>query len=124
MLLNSVETTIQNTASASRIAKTKKTILRSVLCGMGNRVKCRVEFYGIPRARAGVAEITVEGESVGDLLEAIAHRYPRLGETCIDGRVLKAGYTLNLGGQRFLTDPDFRPSDGDVFLFMSLDAGG
>jgi molybdopterin converting factor small subunit len=84
----------------------------------------KVEFYGIPRSRAGVSETMAEGGTVGEVLEDLARRLPQLAKSCIDGRHLKKGYTLNLGGERFVRDPDDRLSDGDVVLFMSLDAGG
>lgn len=91
---------------------------------MASRVHCRVEFFGIPRARAGVAETMAAGETVGEILEELAKRFPLLAQTCIVGRTLQTGYTLNLGGTRFLTNSEFRISDGDVLLFMSVDAGG
>jgi len=84
----------------------------------------KVEFYGIPRARAGVTETISQGSSVGDVLEDLARRLPQLANACIDGRNLKSGYTLNLKGDRFLTDPQTPLADGDVLLFLSLDAGG
>ncbi len=84
----------------------------------------KVEFYGIPRARAGVTETISQGSSVGDVLEDLARRLPQLANACIDGRNLKSGYSLTLKGDRFLTDPQTPLADGDVLLFLSLDAGG
>ncbi len=84
----------------------------------------KVEFFGIPRARAGVTETTAGGHTIGDVLEELARRFPQLAQTCIEGRNLKTGYTLNLTGNCFLTDPEVPLSDGDVLLFLSLDAGG
>ena len=79
----------------------------------------KVEFYGIPRARAGVTETISQGSSVGDVLEDLARRLPQLANACIDGRNLKSGYTLNLKGDRFLTDPQTPLADGDVLLYLS-----
>lgn len=83
-----------------------------------------VELYGIPRARAGVSRTFVEGETLGDVLSELARRFPALGEACIQGRGLKAGYTANLRGERFVTDPTLLFSQGDAILLLSLDAGG
>ncbi|MFO0977375.1 MAG: MoaD/ThiS family protein [Planctomycetaceae bacterium] len=84
----------------------------------------KVEFYGIPRARAGVAETMAEGHTTGEVLADLASRFPKLAESCIDGQKLRQGYALNLRGDQFLTDQVISLTDGDVLLFLSLDAGG
>ncbi len=83
-----------------------------------------VEMFGIPRARAGVTTTTAAGRCLGDVLADLATRFPELAATCIDGRRLRPGFTANLDGQRFITDPDTRLKDGDRLLLLSLDAGG
>ena len=87
-------------------------------------MRVTVELYGIPRARAGVAETTADNETLGRLLTSLAVRFPALGDACIDGQTLKAGFTANLNGGRFVTDPSTMLSDGDSVLLMSMDAGG
>lgn len=83
-----------------------------------------VELFGIPRARAGVAQTVVSGETLGEVLLALAQRYPALSETCLDGAQLRDGYIVNLGGQRFVRDPLTSLSPGDVILLLSQDSGG
>ncbi len=83
-----------------------------------------VELFGIPRARAGVAQIVAEGSTLGDVFVDLARRFPGLGEACIEGRKLKPGYTANLRGEQFVTDPSTDLADGDAILLLSLDAGG
>lgn len=83
-----------------------------------------VEFFGIPRARAGTDCTSASGNNLGDALADLATRYPDLAETCIDGRILRPGYIVNLGAQRFVTSPDTPLREGDTLLLMSLDAGG
>ena len=39
-----------------------------------------VEFLGIPRERAGVSEMEVDADTLGQLLGALAARFPALGE--------------------------------------------
>jgi molybdopterin converting factor small subunit len=87
-----------------------------------------VEFYGIPRQRAGTAqaELTVPGDVVrlGDLLIQLAERFPNLAESCLNEGSLCQGYVANLGGRRFVTDPETRVHAGETLLIMSADAGG
>ena len=83
-----------------------------------------VELFGIPRQRAGVARTTAEGCCLGDVLADLAERFPSLGTACIDGRHLRSGFTANLGGDRFVTDPETILHDGDAVLILSVDAGG
>jgi molybdopterin converting factor small subunit len=83
-----------------------------------------VEFYGVPRARAGRGELTVRAATVADALAAVAAQCPDLAGVCFaDGR-LAPHYVLSLDGQRFLTDPAERLRPGDRLLLLSADAGG
>jgi molybdopterin converting factor small subunit len=83
-----------------------------------------VELFGIPRARAGLAQTSAVGENLGDVLANLATRFPQLAETCIEGRALRSGYIANLGAERFVTSPETPLSEGDTILLLSLDAGG
>jgi molybdopterin converting factor small subunit len=83
-----------------------------------------VELFGIPRARAGIAKTTAQGSSLGEVLQDLAGRFPDLAETCIDDHRLRAGYTANLKGERFITDPATQFNEGDTVLLLNLDAGG
>lgn len=83
-----------------------------------------VELFGIPRLRAGVSQSVADGSTLGEILLDLARRFPSLGESCIDGCTLKAGYIANLSGERFVTDPETELNEGDIVLLMSLDAGG
>ncbi len=83
-----------------------------------------VEFFGIPRARAGVEKTTASGECLGDVLADLAAKFPDLADACIDDRHLRPGYTANLGGERFVTDPETTFGEGDTLLLLNLDAGG
>jgi molybdopterin converting factor small subunit len=87
-----------------------------------------VEFYGIPRQRAGVAQATVElagGDiRLGDVIEALAERFPELGAACCDGRRLQDECVANLGGEHFVRDPTTPLSSATVLLILSADAGG
>lgn len=84
----------------------------------------RVELFGVPRQRAGVSEAEVAGRTLGDVLAALAARFPRLAGECICDARLAAGYTANVNGQRFVVDPATPLADGDAVLLLAADAGG
>lgn len=83
-----------------------------------------VELFGIARARAGTAQATADGANLGDVLVDLARQFPALAEACIDGRRLRAGFTANVRGDRFVTAPETPLRSGDTVLLLSLDAGG
>ena len=83
-----------------------------------------VELFGIPRQRAGRAELDVDAGTVRDLVAGIVRACPALaGLTRADGR-LSPHYLLSLDGQRFLQEPDESLRPGDRVLLLSADAGG
>ncbi len=83
----------------------------------------RVEFLGIPRERAGVAELELDAETLGQLLAALERRFPALKEVVEAGR-LRSSFAANLNGDQFVTDPLTRLTAGDCVLILSADAGG
>ena len=88
----------------------------------------QIEFYGIPRRRAGTGSVLLEtgnaGICLGDVLLQLAQQYPKLADDCFDGQQLQASITANLNGNRFVTDADTQLNPGDSLLIMSADAGG
>lgn len=84
----------------------------------------RVELFGICRERAGAAEVDASGHSLGEVLNELGARYPRLAADCIEGGSLRPGYIANLRGERFVSDPATPLDEGDWLLLMSIDAGG
>jgi sulfur-carrier protein len=83
----------------------------------------RVELLGVPRARAGVAELELRADTLGELLVALAVRFPSLGELITADR-LRPSVVANLNGDRFISDPRTQLSEGDSVLILSADAGG
>ena len=45
-----------------------------------------VEFLGIPRERAGISELEIEADTLGELLRSLVARVPALGELVTDER--------------------------------------
>ena len=83
----------------------------------------RVEFFGLPRQRAGISELEVEAETLGQVLEALALRFPSLREFIQMNR-LHPALTASLNGDRFVHDPRTRLAKNDCVLILSADAGG
>ena len=84
----------------------------------------QVEFFGIPRQRAGVPSALVTGLRLGEILCELSADFPKLAETCVDGQRLRPGFVANLNGERFVTDPDTSLDPGDCLLILTADAGG
>ena len=83
----------------------------------------RVELLGVPRERAGVAELELQADTLGELLAALTVRLPSLGDLVTAGR-LQPSVVANLNGDRFVSDPRTPLSEGDSILILSADAGG
>lgn len=85
----------------------------------------RIEFYGIPRQRAGVDSTVVEDVSdLGQALRAAAARFPGLAAACVEDGRLRSGYIANINGRWFTSDPASPLKPGDSVLILSADAGG
>jgi len=82
-----------------------------------------VEFFGVPRERAGVSEMEVEARSLGQLFGTLSARIPALHQYIrADG--LHPAFVANLNGDRFVADPATPLAPGDHVLILSADAGG
>ena len=82
-----------------------------------------VEFLGVPRERAGLAELDVQADTLGRLLGTLAAQMPALAEL-IAGDRLHPSLVANLNGDRFITDPATPLGADDCVLILSADAGG
>ncbi len=82
-----------------------------------------VEFLGVTRERAGVAELEVQADTLGQLLATLAVRIPSLGELIVTDR-LHPAFVANLNGDQFISDPATPLASGDSVLILSADAGG
>ena len=82
-----------------------------------------VEFLGIPRQRAGVAELVVEAGTLGQLLETLSDRLPSLSDLIVGNR-LQPSFVANLNGDEFISDPGTPLRADDYVLILSADAGG
>jgi molybdopterin converting factor small subunit len=83
----------------------------------------RVEFLGLPRERAGVAEVELQADTLGQLLATLAVRFPAF-DALVSGDRLQPSFVANLNGDKFVSDPRTRLQDNDCVLILSADAGG
>ena len=89
-----------------------------------------VEFYGIPRVRAGVSRTSVcddlDTVPFGQVIAEVARRFPVFGDCCTqEGRTLLDGYIASIDGLRFV-EREEEPivASGQSVLILSADAGG
>ena len=83
-----------------------------------------VEFYGVPRHRAGVAELRVKPGTVADVLARVTQHCQGLSTLInADGELL-SHYLLSVSGERFVTSMAEELPAGTRLLLLSADAGG
>ena len=82
-----------------------------------------VEFLGVPRQRAGISELEVRADTLGQLLGTLAARIPSLSDLIAADR-LHSSFVANLNGDRFVSDPGTPLGENDCVLILSADAGG
>lgn len=83
----------------------------------------RVELLGVPRERAGVAELELRADTLGQVLSALLVRFPSLADL-ITADQLRPSIVANLNGDRFVRDPCTQLKEDDCILILSADAGG
>jgi molybdopterin converting factor small subunit len=82
-----------------------------------------VEFFGVPRERAGMSELEVKADTLGQLLGTLAVQIPSFGKLINMDR-LHPSFVANLNGDRFVSDPGTPLGENDCVLILSADAGG
>ena len=82
-----------------------------------------VEFLGIPRERAGISELEIDADTLGDLLTTLVQRVPALSEL-VTPRGLHPSIAANLNGDEFICDLRTKLTRDDRLLLLSADVGG
>jgi molybdopterin converting factor small subunit len=82
-----------------------------------------VEFFGIPRQRAGRTELKVQAATLAELLDQVEKACPKLAPLRENGRVSRH-YLLSLNGRHFTSDTSRPLAAGDRIVMVSADAGG
>ena len=83
-----------------------------------------VEFLGIPRERAGVSQVEIEAETLGQLLGVLVARFPTFGDLISDAGALHPSVAANLNGDEFVNRPETPLAVDDHVLILSADVGG
>ena len=83
-----------------------------------------VEFYGVPRHRAGVAELRVAPGTVAEILARVTQHCHGLPELVNANGELAPHYLLSVNGERFVTSLAEELPAGSRLLLLSGDAGG
>ena len=83
-----------------------------------------VEFYGIPRERAGRTELAVAAGSLAEILTAVEEQCPRLKDLRGAHGGISPHYRVSLDGERFLTDVAEIVPARSRLLILSADVGG
>lgn len=89
-----------------------------------NQPKITIELFGMPRARAGVKEVSVSASNVAEALSEIVKQSPQLADVFRADGSLAPHYLLSLDGQQFVSDLSHPLRSGDRLLLLSADAGG
>ena len=63
-----------------------------------------VELFGVARHRAGMAELSVRGATIGDLLMSVATACPNLSDLVTPDGLLSRQYLVSIDGRRFVAD--------------------
>lgn len=89
-----------------------------------------VEFFGIPRQRAGCASRVLSFNepqvTISQAFVELCRQLPAFAAACLspDGTQLADGYLLSINGYSFTNDPKAALRDGDSLLVFSADMGG
>ncbi len=84
----------------------------------------QVEFFGIPRLKAGIASTQFIAGNVAELFAELREQLPELAEACLMGDQLAAEYLLSINGTQFTRDESLTLYEGDHVLILSADVGG
>jgi molybdopterin converting factor small subunit len=83
-----------------------------------------IELFGIPRRRAGAAQVAVAADTIGAALRQLESHCPQLEGLLQSNGSLSPLYLLSIDGERFVGNLDtVVPADARLLLF-SADAGG
>jgi hypothetical protein len=82
-----------------------------------------VEFFGIPRQRAGCMELRVPARTAAEALAVVEQRCPQLAGLLAADR-LDPLFLLSIDGVRFVDDLGVSLRPGARLLLLSADAGG
>ncbi len=93
-------------------------------------MRVQVEFFGIPRQRAGLAALEISlpscdtSATLAEILHILGKQLPDFARDCLRENHLRPGYIANVDGRRFLADSGEKIALGETLLILSADVGG
>ena len=89
-----------------------------------NKPIVNVEFFGIPRQRAGIDRLTVSAANISELLQKLVIEFPQFnGLVNSDGQLAKE-YLLAVNRERFVGNLQEPLNPDENLIILSADAGG
>lgn len=83
-----------------------------------------VELLGLARHRAGRAEVSAVGRTVGELLRSVRGACPGLRDLLAADGSVSRHYLVSVDGERFVDDPTESLPAGSRLLILGADPGG
>jgi molybdopterin converting factor small subunit len=83
-----------------------------------------IELFGISRQRAGIAQITLQADTLADVVRQLEASCPKLAGLLRDDGTLSPHYLLSVNGQHFVRDLSEKLPARARVLLLSADAGG
>lgn len=83
-----------------------------------------IELFGIPRRRAGVAEVSLRARTLAEAVRQLEAACPQLAGLVTSEGNLSPQVLLSLDGTRFTGNLDQELPDDARLLLFSADAGG
>jgi len=87
-----------------------------------------VEFFGIPRVRAGLERVVVlpnrSSAMLSEILEHVASQLPTFADACMTNNKLDDHYLVSLDGEEFIHEGDALIEENRTIYILSADAGG
>lgn len=83
-----------------------------------------IELFGVPRLRAGTAQVEVAAATIGQALQALTRQCPALAGDVVEDDRPHPSCRLSLNAERFVSDPTVPLMDGDTLIVLSADVGG
>lgn len=87
-----------------------------------------VEFFGIPRVRAGLERVSVfpdrESAMLSEVLAEVAEQIPTFATACMSNNKLDDHFLVSVDGEVFVRDHDVLIEEDRTVYILSADAGG
>ncbi|MCA8994236.1 MAG: MoaD/ThiS family protein [Planctomycetaceae bacterium] len=95
-----------------------------LVVNLGSMSHITVEFFGIPRERAGTSCVQIEATTLGQVVEQLAGQFPEFANHCFDDNEISTHCLVAVNAIHFTRDLNWKLAPGDTVQFLSADVGG